>query len=884
MNNCEQDLFLYGSTWMRIDFHLHTRKDKEFKYSGEDNSYIAEYVQKLKNENIRVGVVTNHNKFDLEEFKALQKRAKKESIFLLPGVELSVSDGANGIHMLIVFAEEWIDENGVNYIQQFLTSAFAGQSPAEYEQENQRSNDNLLATIDKLEGFHKDFFLVFAHVENKNGLWYELDGGRITELACNGKFKRNVLAFQKVRTYDHSEAGRPDRKKVKKWLKDWYPAEVEGSDCKSIQDIGKGKACYIKIGAFSFEAVKCALKYYQNHIAAETLQYNHSYVKSISFVGGKLGGQTICLSPELNTFIGIRGSGKSSVLEALRYTLGIIFSDKTLDQKYKEELVGYILGSGGKVIVKAVDRRGVEYEIRRIWKEQPDIYVNGKLRPGISIRETILNKPIYFGQKDLSSSGEGFERDLVEKLLGELLGPIRLQIEEQRQKVKIAAEQLSKLTSVDEKIAEYKTKMQDAEFKLSIFKKHGIEERLQKQLEFDTDTRYFQQTEERVNYFIRELEDLCNRHEDELKNQQLYQSKQNYEFVTGYMEQYQQLIALFEHIKETTNQGKSIFLSLQTKAKEFEQLKASLKEDFAQIERQLAEELSTTGAIAIRPEEYRELSRKIDQAKGILDSLEKQKQQSHQSKQQLLCELALLNNLWHQEYEKTIAVLEAVNCRNPALRITVTYKSDKQAWLNYLDSMVKGTGIRKHKLHTLVEQYADFGAMYQDMPEVLSGFGSGGVTFSDVFIRNLGDFLTWQVPNSYRIEYRGKELKHHSLGQRASALILFVLSQEDNDVFIIDQPEDDLDNQTIYEDVIQLLCQLKHKTQFIFATHNANFPVLGDAEQVLACEYKNDAISVQAGSIDVSDIHNKIVDIMEGGKEAFYRRKEIYDIWTRQNY
>ena len=100
----------------------------------------------------------------------------------------------------------------------------------------------------------------------------------------------------------------------------------------------------------------------------------------------------------------------------------------------------------------------------------------------------------------------------------------------------------------------------------------------------------------------------------------------------------------------------------------------------------------------------------------------------------------------------------------------------------------------------------------------------------------------------------------------------------------IDQPEDDLDNQTIYEDVIKLICQLKQKTQFIFATHNANFPVLGDAEQVLACEYTQDAIAIKAGSIDVHDIQHKIVSIMEGGKDAFHRRKEIYDVWTRQNY
>jgi chromosome segregation protein len=104
-------------------------------------------------------------------------------------------------------------------------------------------------------------------------------------------------------------------------------------------------------------------------------------------------------------------------------------------------------------------------------------------------------------------------------------------------------------------------------------------------------------------------------------------------------------------------------------------------------------------------------------------------------------------------------------------------------------------------------------------------------------MQNLKSLLTYQTPNKFTIIYRGKELQHHSLGQRASALILFVLSQKENDVIIIDQPEDDLDNQTIYEDVIKLIRQMKPEVQFIFATHNPNIPVLGDAELVHACSF-----------------------------------------------
>ncbi|MDR1022203.1 MAG: hypothetical protein LBL94_02865 [Prevotellaceae bacterium] len=68
--------------------------------------------------------------------------------------------------------------------------------------------------------------------------------------------------------------------------------------------------------------------------------------------------------------------------------------------------------------------------------------------------------------------------------------------------------------------------------------------------------------------------------------------------------------------------------------------------------------------------------------------------------------------------------------------------------------------------------------------------------------------------------------------------------------------------------------------QFIFATHNANIPVLGDSEMLVACRYVPDnEIKIEIGSIDCQNIQEKIIRIMEGGQEAFDIRKKIYKIW-----
>lgn len=865
------NIFQNGSVWLRADFHLHTKADKEFTWTGDNNVFVNSYVQKLKDSGIRVGVVANHNKFDRDEFKTLRKNALSEEIFLLPGVELSIKDGANGIHTLVIFDEDWIDnKENQDYINDFLSVAFAGQ--ANYDTSNARSNHDLLETIRELDKFERDYFFVFAHVEQKSGLWEELGGGRIEELGKNDLFKKRCHAFQKVRTNDK-------REKARQWLGNWYPAEVEGSDCKSIDEIGKGENSYLKIGYYTYEAVKFALLDNKNRLSKNQKKYSHSHINSISFEGGVLAGHTIHLSPELNTFIGIRGSGKSSVLEAVRYVLNIPFGEKAYDKDYKDGLVDHSLGSGGKVVIKAVDQHGQEYVISRILKDQPDVYVDGKLYQGISIRETILHKPIYFGQKDLSATGEGFEKDLVEKLLGERLHAVRARIEDQKQKVRNAVEQLIKISDVEEKKKEYEAKKKDAEYRLSFFRKHNVEEKLQKQVDFDADSRKCAQVNDLILRYLNELEQFVFQYQSELQSQLTYQSKQNESFFKGYLNTVKSITDGLQNIIQILNAGKMSLKDLQQKRADFEKTKEGLKEEFAQIERKLAEELKNTGINLIMPNEFRQLTSIVDQAKQMLESLSKLESQRSQLSQSVLNELDILNKLWLEEYQAIKRELEKVNQNHSALFIDAEYRKDKEKFLLFMKDMFRGSKLREATFKYIIDNYEDFCAVYKDFVNVLNGVGNSAQIFQEYFQKNLSVLLTWQVPNRFVIKYQGKELKRHSLGQRASALILFVLSQRDNDVIIIDQPEDDLDNQTIYEDVIKLIRNLKPQTQFVFATHNANFPVLGDAEQVFSCQYADDKMIVNTGSIDCPALQQEIVKIMEGGEDAFNRRKEIYQIW-----
>ena len=190
-------MFETGLEFVRVDFHLHTQKDKEFSYSGEQNDFVKSYITALKQANIKVGVITNHNKFDKDEYKALKRAARREEIFILPGVELTVKEGSNGIHTLIVFnPDEWL-QNEDNHIQTFLTAAFATISNP--ENRNTKCRYDLKNTLEKLDEYGRDYFVIFAHVDQNSGLFCECGGGLLESLSGLVHFKKRVLGLQKSR-------------------------------------------------------------------------------------------------------------------------------------------------------------------------------------------------------------------------------------------------------------------------------------------------------------------------------------------------------------------------------------------------------------------------------------------------------------------------------------------------------------------------------------------------------------------------------------------------------------------------------------------------------------------------------------------------------------
>ncbi len=855
------EIFKHGTTWLRFDCHLHTKADKEFKFDGDDDTFTTAYVQKLVEQNIKVAVITNHNKFDEGEYKALRKKAKKEDIFLLPGVELSVNDGANGIHTLVVFnPEEWI-ENGNNYIQQFITASFVGKH--NFENENGRSNDNLISTIEKLNQFHRSYFIILAHVEEKSGFFHEVDGGRIQEFGKNKLFRDNILGFQKVRTRDEVT-------KWNGWLDNTLPAFVEGSDPKSVVEIGKGNTSFIKIGDFNFEAVKYALQSKALRVSTQVQEPQNAYIVSVGFEGGKLGGQTISLSPSMNSLIGIRGSGKSSIVEAIRYGLDIPFGNKTVDSQYKNDLVKALLASGGKITIEAVDQNKNHYSIQRIYGHSPEIKRNGEI---ISVdARALLGKPLYFGQKDLSNTGSGFEEDLMAKLIGDKTKEITHRINAKRQEVKLALQKLSGFKALEEQKEEANKKIVELNLRKEDFKKYGLEEKLNKQTVFNKDALHLTKLKEKLNDFCGEFTSLITSNHGILATLLGYKSTHNQDIFDE--------IDLLVH--DLNKDAEEIFWKMDalckktklfdTKQQQFSIRLESLKEEFAKIQREI-------NMPNLRADDFVLIEKALQTEYLKLDVLTKKEIERDSLSKSIDILLSDLGELYHEEFKAIEGYINSINTTQNLIQIEIEFKGNKQAFEEFLRTVFSGTGLRNDDYQKLTV-FPDMIQLYKYRDQLEEFFtGNRLLAFNQRFEEKMDECLIFAVPHKISINYKGKELSKHSLGQRASALIIFILTQKENDIIIIDQPEDDLDNQTIYNEVIKELLELKNDTQFIFATHNANIPVLGDCEQVIICSYDENKIHTEVGSIDTHTIQEKIVTIMEGGSEAFERRREIYNLW-----
>lgn len=137
--------------------------------------------------------------------------------------------------------------------------------------------------------------------------------------------------------------------------------------------------------------------------------------------------------------------------------------------------------------------------------------------------------------------------------------------------------------------------------------------------------------------------------------------------------------------------------------------------------------------------------------------------------------------------------------------------------------------------------------------------------------------LEW-LQSQYVIRSEGRELSELSPGQRGLVLLLFYLIVDLADrPLLLDQPEENLDNQTVKRVLVPALKDASLRRQVVAVTHNPNFAVVGDADQIIVAERQGDQFVYHSGSLASLGIGSSTIDVLEGTREAFNNRNIKYD-------
>jgi len=618
-------------------------------------------------------------------------------------------------------------------------------------------------------------------------------------------------------------------------------------------------------------------------------------IRSLEVTGGFLQGLKLEFGDSLNCIIGGRGTGKTTVLEALRYALDRM-PDANLDKSRHqaiEKLLQNNLG-GGSVKVRIDTSEGASYTVARGFGEAP-LVTNAEGKPvDINIGKDIIFGVDIYSQNQIEDIANDafFQLQLIDKFIHREVDELERQIRDATKALEANAGKILEARRSIDDLTEATRELPDISEKIRGFEKAddgGAGEALRKEHELKS----LRAREMQVVDAVRSLysggidglggvvQDLKQRFEDAFDVD--FAPAPNREVVEKIRDGAQTAIETVERHVET---ARAVLKTAQG--------------DLTGIQAQLAERQG------LQEKQYRELVDKHEQerVKGVERTRLEQRHADLKTKEKKLLEkkaaLATLHqereklrtrlsDLRDQRYQLRLRVAERLNTHlAPMIRVRVEQFGNMDEYRNLLTQSMKGSGLRyaaivdraveripPAELASLVqkedratlERELDLDAdratrliiQLKDKPEI---FAIETVELHDRPILELKDGEDY------------KDSASLSTGQKCTTILPILLIESERPL-LIDQPEDNLDNAFVFETIVQSIGEVRGRRQLIFVTHNPNIPVLGDAARVFALRSTGRAASVaNAGSVD--DVAQEIMTILEGGRAAFEARRKRY--------
>lgn len=607
-------------------------------------------------------------------------------------------------------------------------------------------------------------------------------------------------------------------------------------------------------------------------------------IERIQVEEGFLSGLDLEFETGLNVLIGPRGSGKTSIIELIRFCLGVgAVSDE--HERTAREHAQSVLGSGEvTVTLRLPDRR---VRVTRTADENEPRKSNEYPKPLIYSQneiEAVGLEPdgrlgVIDGFIDTSSNYEENKHGLVSRIQS-----LTVEIDNLSRDIEKISDQIRELEDVSEALKEARQKK--VEFADSLEDRQDEQEQLE------------EYSDHLATLSVRE--DLFERSRDELQEwrdrlQQIIDAAPTIPDWPDSAGNPDLLKPIRSQVTQITGQVKKALEQLDKSVNIIDELEEDNQEDRLRLEkksrklRSTLEELKEgAGEAERRISELKERASQLEALKQRQSDIEDKLSQTHERRAQAISEL---QDWRDKRFEHRQQVASRLNDElGPEIRVRLEKGGYSPGYTSAIISALRGSGlhyntlapemaesISPRELAELVEEgsadkLADLVDIGQDRAQrVVAEIASAGTE----------DILTAPVEDSVELSLLdGNEYKptpNLSTGQRCTVILSILLGYEDTSL-IVDQPEDHLDNAFVVETLIDAIRQTKSSTQLIFATHNANIPVLGDAELVasLGSDGKRGFVD-HVGSLDEKRTVEAITSVMEGGHEAFRRRAQFYD-------
>lgn len=902
-----------GSRWWKIDFHAHTPASDDFGHGDNAQKTISpeEWLKAAMNSGLDAVVVTDHNtgayvdKLKEAAAKIAMSKSKPEwyrPLVIFPGVEISVAGNGERIHVLGVFDPEKDSNAIIGILGKCSICDHYG------DDENCFSPQGVAEVVENIHA--QNGIAIPAHVDGAKGL---LEGMNSLTL----ELKHLLPKLQAMQVNASLQMADPFDKRILDNV-----ATVEGSDAHVATDIGR-RFSWIKMGRPTISALKMAL---HDHVfcvkpgsAANPNQRPSFYIKNVTLSNlhccgkGTEGPLTIDFSPNLTSLIGGRGTGKSTVLECLRFAFRQN-PDQGSAPRLFERLQKFSQGmfDNDSSIVAEFRFHGTDYKVH--WSSDGGERILEEYFPESGCWQTVEHGDIsgrfpigVYSQKqlfELANAPRGLlavidqsaavNRDewnrRWEQKKSEYL-QLCVRARELRNRVQAIEALSTRIADLDKKIGEYQSKGYGEVLKrLAVFKRQDGALRVEDDLK-NVAVEIRSRVESLV---VPDISDKLFPVGDELidKVRSIY-------------------LALSE---KTTAAYKNIVFSIEEVLKAISDYRQSIedcvwalrKKECEEAYEKMARELKAAGD-TFDPELYGRWVAERSQLASEVAKLDSVKHEQEQVLAGIKNALSDFITLREELLNKRKGFIESVIGNNEYVRMTMlqfadmsTLESDIRAILGiegdrYASSLYSSedkTGFladlvnwkeRKIPLDQLRCKIED---LKKNLWKGARGEVTGGGAWFDKRLKTIyennpsafNEISAYWPEDFLEIKYivgdKAKLLEHGSAGQKSAAILAFLLAYG-TDPLVLDQPEDDLDNSLIMELVVKQLHLNKIRRQLIVATHNPNIVVNGDSEQVCVMKFAGGLIGIQEqDSLDDSSIRQSVCEIMEGGEEAFKKRFE----------